>query len=381
MISSLEATLFDVITSQLQSSPDQLVLPIHRGNAASRQFSISDALVPLIKPLSNENLVGEASTFGVPVTATTTTLLTTFVQVSIVPPISAANHEVSGAGLSAGVPSPSKVVFEKEELETTPEHTTLRTFQVCGRSFPLRSLSLYDLLPSAYVTSYGHSHLGLSFPLSVAWLASLFRYTRSPGLKLVLQTLKLKYFSIFALLLALRMIACSFLSSKRSRLISKASLLCTMSTSSVLKVSIPISVGMTASVQYISENGVSPLHDLIMVISELISVIRYYFSWQAESADYVIPYKLFDLIALIMEYLVKISKKARILELKRRYLKITVLTTNTPYPGKTNTPYSIHMEIKYSGRYQTWPVLQEIPNTPYRKLLIRRSDLFPDLIN
>ncbi|GJU61522.1 hypothetical protein Tco_1243357 [Tanacetum coccineum] len=35
-------------------------------------------------------------------------------------------------------------------------------------------------------------------------------------------------------------------------------------------------------------------------------------------------------ILLIMEYLVKISKKARILELKRRHLKITVLTPNTP---------------------------------------------------
>nr|GEV06926.1 hypothetical protein [Tanacetum cinerariifolium] len=39
-------------------------------------------------------------------------------------------------------------------------------------------------------------------------------------------------------------------------------------------------------------------------------------------------------INLIMEYLVKISKKARILELKRRRLKITVLTSNTPYPLK-----------------------------------------------
>ncbi|GKF89366.1 hypothetical protein Tco_0263329, partial [Tanacetum coccineum] len=33
----------------------------------------------------------------------------------------------------------------------------------------------------------------------------------------------------------------------------------------------------------------------------------------------------------IMEYLVKISKKARILELN---LKITVLTSNTPYPSR-----------------------------------------------
>ncbi|GJZ01605.1 hypothetical protein Tco_0519566 [Tanacetum coccineum] len=37
---------------------------------------------------------------------------------------------------------------------------------------------------------------------------------------------------------------------------------------------------------------------------------------------------------IIMEYLVKISKKARILELKRRHLKITVLTTNTSYPSR-----------------------------------------------
>ncbi|GJR89129.1 hypothetical protein Tco_0213140 [Tanacetum coccineum] len=37
---------------------------------------------------------------------------------------------------------------------------------------------------------------------------------------------------------------------------------------------------------------------------------------------------------IIMKYLVKISKKARILELKRRHLKITVLTSNTPYPSR-----------------------------------------------
>ncbi|GJV54800.1 hypothetical protein Tco_1455805 [Tanacetum coccineum] len=37
---------------------------------------------------------------------------------------------------------------------------------------------------------------------------------------------------------------------------------------------------------------------------------------------------------IIMEYLVKISKKARILELKRRHLKITVLTSNTPHPSR-----------------------------------------------
>ncbi|GJR10643.1 hypothetical protein Tco_0793295 [Tanacetum coccineum] len=37
---------------------------------------------------------------------------------------------------------------------------------------------------------------------------------------------------------------------------------------------------------------------------------------------------------IIMEYLVKISKKARILELKRRNMKITILTSNTSYPSR-----------------------------------------------
>nr|GEU73612.1 reverse transcriptase domain-containing protein [Tanacetum cinerariifolium] len=37
---------------------------------------------------------------------------------------------------------------------------------------------------------------------------------------------------------------------------------------------------------------------------------------------------------IIIEYLVKISKKARILELKQRHLKMTVMTSNTPYPSK-----------------------------------------------
>ncbi|GJT43749.1 hypothetical protein Tco_0952464 [Tanacetum coccineum] len=39
-------------------------------------------------------------------------------------------------------------------------------------------------------------------------------------------------------------------------------------------------------------------------------------------------------IPLIMEYLVKISKKARILELKRRHLKMLTLTSYTPYPSR-----------------------------------------------
>ncbi|GKD66613.1 hypothetical protein Tco_1308721, partial [Tanacetum coccineum] len=36
----------------------------------------------------------------------------------------------------------------------------------------------------------------------------------------------------------------------------------------------------------------------------------------------------------IMEYLVKINKKARILELKQRHLKILTLKSYTPYPSR-----------------------------------------------
>ncbi|GJU46181.1 retrovirus-related pol polyprotein from transposon TNT 1-94 [Tanacetum coccineum] len=51
------------------------------------------------------------------------------------------------------------------------------------------------------------------------------------------------------------------------------------------------------------------------------------------------------MISLIIEYLVKISKKARILELKQRNMKITVLTSNTPYP------YAVSIRLIHQGRY------------------------------
>nr|GEV14831.1 hypothetical protein [Tanacetum cinerariifolium] len=41
-----------------------------------------------------------------------------------------------------------------------------------------------------------------------------------------------------------------------------------------------------------------------------------------------------EILRVIIEYFLKISKKARILKLKRRNMKNTVLTTNTPYPSR-----------------------------------------------
>nr|GEV83281.1 hypothetical protein [Tanacetum cinerariifolium] len=93
-----------------------------RVDATSQRLSISKAMIHSIESLSAGNLVGEASTFVV--LATTTALSTTFVQASSVPLISMENYEVSGAGSSIEVPPSPKIVFEKEELDTKPEHTT-----------------------------------------------------------------------------------------------------------------------------------------------------------------------------------------------------------------------------------------------------------------
>ncbi|GKE00678.1 hypothetical protein Tco_1388661 [Tanacetum coccineum] len=133
---------------QLQPSPKKLMLPIHhledqvvvgetslsfsldvvhslmqriQRDATSQRLSIIDVMVPLIEPLSAENLIGEASTSGVPVM--TTALSTTFVQTNSVTPISAADPEVLSTEQPTEVPSPLKIVFEKYELDTTPEHT------------------------------------------------------------------------------------------------------------------------------------------------------------------------------------------------------------------------------------------------------------------
>ncbi|GKD61882.1 hypothetical protein Tco_1299391 [Tanacetum coccineum] len=125
-------------TSQLQPSLKQLMVPIHqledqaiigetslsfslevthnrvqrfRGDAAGRHLSLTDVIVPLVEPLSTKSLVGEASTFGIP--TTTTALSTTFIQVCTVPPAP-----------STDAPLSPKIVFEQEELDTTPEHTS-----------------------------------------------------------------------------------------------------------------------------------------------------------------------------------------------------------------------------------------------------------------
>nr|GEY67400.1 hypothetical protein [Tanacetum cinerariifolium] len=127
-VNALRAVDFPLL-AQLESQKDASMADfmglLHlEGDVVSHRLSLSDTMIPLIEPLSPENLAGEASTFEVSATATTTALSTTFTQTISIPSILVADYEVSGAELPAKVPSPPKIVFEKEELETTLECTT-----------------------------------------------------------------------------------------------------------------------------------------------------------------------------------------------------------------------------------------------------------------
>ncbi|GJV88085.1 hypothetical protein Tco_1532023 [Tanacetum coccineum] len=204
----LEETLAERLgLSELQPHVDQLMVPIHnssdktiigasalslaldvsdarvqkiRENIASHRSVLHDVFVSLAEPFSAAVVTGmEGTSDAMPATAdTTTTLSITFASASTVTPIFVDDYEIT----------------------------------VRGSCFPSRSLNLYAPFPSASVISYGPSHLGPSFPVSSARLASLLR-----------------------------------------------------STSAVLSVGMPISAGMTASVSYVKENGVSPLLDFIIV--------------------------------------------------------------------------------------------------------------------
>nr|GEX79646.1 hypothetical protein [Tanacetum cinerariifolium] len=87
----------------------------------------------------------------------------------------------------------------------------------------------------------------------------------------------------------------------------------------------------------------------------------------------------------IMEYLVKISKMARSLELKRRYLKITVLTTNMPYPSRKIWCICACTSLDHEGnkiRYVVSRKDQYAVFKPYgNKILWMMSNVVPTLRN
>ncbi|GJS39060.1 hypothetical protein Tco_0564103 [Tanacetum coccineum] len=135
---------------QLQPSLEQLMFPIHRpedqvvigetsmyfsldvvharvrrirGDVASQRLSISDAMVPVIKPLFAENLVGKAITSGVSAAvAATTALSNSFVQASFIPPIPVSDYEVADTEAQVEASSSPKIIFDQETLKTSPDN-------------------------------------------------------------------------------------------------------------------------------------------------------------------------------------------------------------------------------------------------------------------
>nr|GEW87859.1 hypothetical protein [Tanacetum cinerariifolium] len=96
---------------QLQPSLNQLMIPIYRlGINYSPTVSYGFHSL-LVEPLSVRNLSGEVSSLMDFTIAATTAFSTTFAQSDLVP-----------VALLIEVPPSPKVVFEEEELDTTPEH-------------------------------------------------------------------------------------------------------------------------------------------------------------------------------------------------------------------------------------------------------------------
>ncbi|GKD13107.1 hypothetical protein Tco_1197514, partial [Tanacetum coccineum] len=91
--------------------------------ALSHRLSISEAMGPLVDPLSSKNFVGGASTLRVPATtASTTALSITNTNVSFIPPISVVDYEVLNAEPQREASHSPKIIFEQGTLETSPEH-------------------------------------------------------------------------------------------------------------------------------------------------------------------------------------------------------------------------------------------------------------------
>nr|GFB35064.1 hypothetical protein [Tanacetum cinerariifolium] len=91
----------------------KLLYDLARGDDASRRLSISDAIVPLVEPLSAKNLVGETNTSSLPKAfAATTALSTTFVQASSVSPMPVSDYEVVNMEPQVEASSSPNIIFE-----------------------------------------------------------------------------------------------------------------------------------------------------------------------------------------------------------------------------------------------------------------------------
>nr|GEW53008.1 hypothetical protein [Tanacetum cinerariifolium] len=221
------STKVDYISAlqQLQNVNFPLFVELRSNKDASIEALINVIRLeePLVDKLGLNELQPHGTSDVVSATADTTTALsTTFASASTIAPISVDDYEVVGTN-------------EQEDAD--------------GNAEPFPNIDDAELnIPHDFVTSYGPSHLGPSFPVSYAQLASLFRYTRS-------------------------------------RLISRASMSCIRSTTAILSVGMPISAGMTTSVLQRFALSTKPLvcrllrvslsgHNLLEVALSTITMVR-----------------------------------------------------------------------------------------------------------
>nr|GEV55445.1 hypothetical protein [Tanacetum cinerariifolium] len=139
----LEGALAEITgVENLQPSPVQLMLPIHRPKdnvvfaktshsfsleivdlwvqrfreeAKEKHFSLTDVMTPFVEPFSSKSLTREASSFAAPIT----TLSTTFASSDVIPSSPVISDQVLDAKPHSE--DPPSVTFEKEELSTYPK--------------------------------------------------------------------------------------------------------------------------------------------------------------------------------------------------------------------------------------------------------------------
>nr|GEU44378.1 uncharacterized mitochondrial protein AtMg00810-like [Tanacetum cinerariifolium] len=267
--------------NELQRHINQLMVPIHSSpdkvvvgaTALSLSFDVSSVHVPKIKenlenqrstlrdvfillaePFSALVLTGTEGAFDTAAATAdiATALSTTFASASTIAPIFVDDYEVMSADDQAVADENAASFPNVDEAELNIRHfystglaIPLMYFELIVRMLPLWSLSLYAPFPKDSVTSYGPSHLGPSLPPSSAWLVSLFR----------------------------------------SKLIPKASSFFIMSTSSVLKVGMPISTGITASVLYTNKVVWDCQHGIWLFYGMGLKGCDFGLSWGARERD------------------------------------------------------------------------------------------------
>nr|GEW52982.1 hypothetical protein [Tanacetum cinerariifolium] len=174
----------------VQRSEDHVVLG---ETSLSFDLNVSHSCIEQIRANITVECVPDA-------TVTTMILSTTFVSPSSIPPITVDDYEIvqaDGQEIAQGnvQGNAATIEFEKEDLDTTPEHellcytyfvTVLPCFLYCfcvsrplfSQYWACNTSYVLELIVRAFVTSYGPSHLDPSLPPSSAWLASLFWYTK-----------------------------------------------------------------------------------------------------------------------------------------------------------------------------------------------------------